>query len=79
MKRKKKLKKSYRILDKSDILFNEADFINSCAAKKKYESEWQAKFTADEQYEKFKVILSWYKCEYCGKWHLTSNGDNSRR
>lgn len=54
------------------FFFDEADYARSCASKNSYESEWQAKFAADEQMKRCKISLSWYKCKYCGNWHLTS-------
>lgn len=54
------------------FFFDEADFERSCKSKKHYSSAWQAKFAADEQEKLHSVKLSWYKCKYCGQWHLTS-------
>ena len=56
----------------NDILLDADDLAKSCTSKNAYESEWDAKYAADEcmGYDRF-LILSWYKCKYCGKWHLT--------
>ena len=54
------------------FFFDNADYERSCTSKNKYDSEWQAKFAADEQMKRCNVKLSWYKCKYCNGWHLTS-------
>lgn len=44
-----------------------------CEGKKAYDTDWQAKFAADECFQLRGARLSWYKCEFCGLWHLTSS------
>jgi hypothetical protein len=58
--------------DRSSPLFDKEHFNMSCKGKVGHETEWQAKNAADYAYEKNGAELSWYKCPYCGKWHLTS-------
>ena len=70
-KRKKKCSKKLQ-QSSNDILFDADDFSRSCSSKKAYETDWQAKFAADECKSRDPTLmLSWYKCRYCGKWHLT--------
>lgn len=47
----------------------------TCEGKKRYDTDWQAKFAADETWESSKhtVDLTQYECPYCGFWHLTHN------
>jgi len=71
-KSKKQKKINCLVTDKSSLLFDNLDYFMSCKSKNSYESEWQAKFAADEQYEYNKIELKWYRCPYCNKWHLTS-------
>ena len=55
-----------------ELLLDPDDLSRSCTSKKCYESEWQAKFVADESMARQRGLrLSWYKCKYCGGWHLT--------
>ena len=61
------------MIQQNDILFDFDDFSRSCKDKVKYETEWQAKFAADEQYDIRHTVLDWYKCKYCNSWHLTSS------
>ena len=44
----------------------EPDRQRSCEGKVKHETEWQAASEAKEK------GLSWYRCRWCGGWHLTS-------
>lgn len=72
MKIHKKINKKIIVVDKKSLLFDDVDYQLSCKSKKTYESAWLAKFAADEQYTTYFKKLTWYKCKYCGKWHLTS-------
>ena len=55
-----------------ELLLDPNDLSRSCTSKKRYESEWQAKFAADESMSMQRGLrLSWYQCKYCGGWHLT--------
>ena len=48
------------------------EIVLSCTSKKGYDTEWLAKFAADEQEERHPgLMLDWYRCRHCGKWHLT--------
>ena len=62
-----------KIVSKDSMFFDLVDYERSCLSKVKYETEWQAKFAADECYQKSKIKLHWYHCEYCNRWHLTSS------
>ena len=55
-----------------ELLLDLDDLSRSCTSKKRYESEWQAKFAADESMARQRSLrLSWYQCKYCSGWHLT--------
>lgn len=63
------------IIDRSNPLYERMHFQMTCEGKKRYDTDWQAKFAADETWERSKhtVDLTQYKCPYCGFWHLTHN------
>jgi len=62
-----------KVVDVKSILHDDYEYVLSCKGKKCYESEYQAKYTADVQYEsgKTNVRLHWYKCKFCGMYHLS--------
>lgn len=65
-----------------DMFVDDGDVERSCRSKNAYDSEYQAKFAADEQMSFHRGLrLSWYRCRYCGKWHLTKSlkQDNTYR
>jgi len=60
------------IVDKSSPLFDTDDFQRSCSSKKKYTTPYHAMFAIDEcQSRQPSLKLSYYKCPYCGNYHLT--------
>lgn len=71
-KNRKQKKSSCLVTDRNSLLFDYLHYQLSCKSKNGYDSEWQAKFAADEQYKYNGIRLNWYKCSYCNKWHLTS-------
>lgn len=60
------------VTDRSSPLFDLDHYAQTCDGKTGYDTAWQAKYDADAVYERRGVVLSWYACPYCGKWHLTS-------
>ena len=61
-----------KAFDRNSPLFDYGDYLRSCSSKKSYDSEWLARFAADEcAMRQPGLRLSWYLCGYCGKWHLT--------
>lgn len=62
-----------RVVDKNSPLFNEAEFALMCRDKKVYTTPHHAQYEIDIiQSRDSKVKLSYYKCPYCGNFHLTS-------
>ena len=65
--------------NKKEFHFNPFDIIHqqykidSCTSKKKYDSEWQAKYDADYLEEKYGGKMYIYHCRFCGYWHLTKS------
>ena len=53
-------------------MFDADHYAQTCEGKAGFETAWQAKYDADAVYERRGVVLGWYECPYCGKWHLTS-------
>ena len=51
----------------------------SCTRKKRYDTEGQAIHACITCSAKRGVTLSWYGCEYCGGWHITSRPMRERR
>lgn len=45
----------------------------ACATKKAYETEEEAEFEADIRF------ISYYRCSYCRKYHLTSRGKDESK
>lgn len=61
-----------RSVNNSDILFDFDNYSKSCSYKVGYESEFDAMYAAERQEARHRMLkLDWYRCEYCGKWHLT--------
>lgn len=52
-----------------------------CGDKIKYSSMEEARFTAVKLSDRYKDKLSFYKCRWCGQWHIghKPNADNGRR
>lgn len=65
------MKKKYKVVSTESPLFDNDDFSRSCSSKKKYTTPYHAQFAIDEsQYRDSKLKLSYYKCPYCGNYHL---------
>lgn len=61
------------VTDRNSPLFDELHYEASCAGKMRYDTDWQAKYEAEQQGRRAGgITLSWYHCPYCGFWHLTS-------
>lgn len=60
------------VTDPDSILFDEDMFAKTCSSKKKYTAPNHAQFDIDMiESRNPKIKLSYYKCPYCGNWHLT--------
>lgn len=63
------------MLRERGILFDVDDWSKSCSYKRRYDTEWDAKYAAERQERLHAGLrLDWYLCGYCGKWHLTEIG-----
>lgn len=59
-------------VNSDDILFDFDDYSKSCSYKVGYDSEFEAIYAAENQESRHRGLkLDRYRCEYCGKWHLT--------
>ena len=69
MRRKRKPRAT--VTDPSSPLFDEFDMEKTCSSKSGYPSEWTAKFAADETSSMSGARIGFYRCPYCGLFHLT--------
>ena len=57
--------------DPNSILRDEMKYSLMCKSKKSYDSEYQAKYSADEFARIRGGKTRVYLCPYCHKWHIT--------
>lgn len=60
------------VTDPNSILFDEGLYVKTCSSKKKYTSPNHAQFEIDIlESRNSKLKLKYYKCPYCGNYHLS--------